>query len=56
MIILIDRYFIVTIICALITCLLFGYYIGYIKGFKKCKKIDDIILDEFFRTDGGDKI
>lgn len=48
-----DRYFIVTIICALITCLLLGYYIVYIKGFKKCEKIDDMILDEIFKTDGG---
>ena len=54
--VLIDRYFIVTIICSLITCLLLGYYIGYIKGFKKCKKIDDMILDEIFRTDGGEKL
>lgn len=24
-----------------------GYYIGYIKGFKKCRDIDDQILDKY---------
>ena len=50
----IDRYFIVTIACTSMTCLLLGYLIGYTKGFKKSKQIDDMILDEKFKSDGGE--
>ena len=44
-----QRIYLVTIVLVFIATNLYSTFIGYICGFRKCKKLDDSIIEELKR-------
>ena len=44
-----QRIYLVTILLLLIATNIISYFVGCIRGFRKCKKLDDSIIDEVKR-------